>query len=361
MLRGLAVAIMPLLQLQLLVGCAPTWQLQNPYADVDWEHHRQYKANLHTHTMVSDGWENPQTVVDMYKNLDYHILAITDHRNVTYPWDKFSTFPVSAKTKKRLADKLPRPQEADAIAPEDLFFKDVKPGDTGLLDIQGDELVFKGHDINSYFNDYNGKFSSGTLDTVAEKGGLMVFCHPGRYKLPMAWYKDLYQHHAHLVGIEVFNCGNRYPNDRRLWDSLLTQGTTRRPLWGYSNDDMHSLRDLGRNWNVMILPVLDRRHVRRAMERGTFYFVNAPQGHKGPTPPEIKAIIVNERTISIQAVAADSIRWICNGTRIHKGSHLSANKLPKHAAYIRAELFGRGNTLVCTQPFIVMKSTNATL
>ena len=28
-----------------------------------------------------------------------------------------------------------------------------------------------------------------------------------------------------------------------------------RPVWGFSNDDMHSMRDFGRNWNVFILHV----------------------------------------------------------------------------------------------------------
>ncbi len=348
----------PALLLSLLLmtaGCAPSLQIQNPYASVDWDRHGQYKTNLHTHTMVTDGWENPQTVVEMYRNLGYRILAITDHRAVTYPWEAFSTFPVSAKTKKRLADKLPRPQETGAIALQDLVFKDVKPGDTGLIDIQGNELVFKGHDINSYFNDYNGKFYAGTLDTIAEKGGIMVFCHPGRYKLPVKWYVDLYQRHEHLVGIEVFNCGNRYPTDRRLWDSLLTQIAARRPVWGYSNDDMHSLRDLGRNWNVLVLPVLDRQHVRDAMEKGFFYFVNAPQGHKGPPPPTIKAITIRDKVISITATATDSILWICSGQRLHKGGEFHLKKMPENGSYIRAELHGAGQSIVCTQPFIIKR------
>ena len=31
------------------------YRITNPYADVDWQNWEQYKANLHTHTDVSDG------------------------------------------------------------------------------------------------------------------------------------------------------------------------------------------------------------------------------------------------------------------------------------------------------------------
>ena len=41
-------------------GCSPKWEIKNPYDNVDWENHLQYKANLHTHTTRSDGRLSPQ-------------------------------------------------------------------------------------------------------------------------------------------------------------------------------------------------------------------------------------------------------------------------------------------------------------
>ncbi len=339
-----------------VAGCAPSWQIRNPYRGVDWQKHQQYKANLHSHTMVRGGWMNPQSVVEVYRNLDYRILAITEHFAVIYPWEAFSKFEPAAKSLQRIKDKTPKPDETTAMQPDEAVFKNVNPAEIGMTAIQGNEVSFKGHDINSFFSDYNGLFSDGTLDTIAVKGGLVVLNHPGRYKFPVDWYVDLYQRYRQLVGIEVFNCGNRYPHDRQKWDSLLTALSPDRPVWGFSNDDLHSLRDLGRNWNVMVLPEQNEKWVRRAMEEGFFYFVNAPVGHKGIKPPEIHSITVNnkKRCIQITAAGADSIIWISQGHKIGKGETLYI-KTKDVDKYVRAELYGAGNAIVCTQPFMIKK------
>ena len=44
----------------------PSWEIGNPYAQVDWESDEYHKANLHTHTTRSDGGMAPHTVVDKY-------------------------------------------------------------------------------------------------------------------------------------------------------------------------------------------------------------------------------------------------------------------------------------------------------
>ena len=40
---------------------------------------KQYKANLHCHSVYSDGKKTPQELKEMYKKQGYSILAITDH------------------------------------------------------------------------------------------------------------------------------------------------------------------------------------------------------------------------------------------------------------------------------------------
>ena len=40
---------------------------------------KQYKANLHCHSILSDGKKTPEELKDMYKDKGYKILAITDH------------------------------------------------------------------------------------------------------------------------------------------------------------------------------------------------------------------------------------------------------------------------------------------
>ncbi len=340
------------------IGCQSSWQIDSPYNDIDWEQSGQYKANLHTHTTVRGGWMNPQTTVEKYRERGYKILAITDHFSVTYPWEEFSKFNPDDRTRRRVVEKVPKPDEEETMKEDELEFKDVRPSAVGMVAIQGNEVSYLGHDVNSFYNDYNSRNSKETLDVITTKGGLAVLNHPGRYDFPVEWYVDEYKRYNHLVGFEVFNCGNRYPNDRRLWDSILTVIAPVRPVWGFSNDDMHSMRDFGRNWNVFILPELTDELVRRAIEKGVFYFVNAPQGHDGSVPPKIESININQRKakIEINATKHDSIVWIADGEKICKGNKVLLNNLNKEINYVRAEVYGAGNSVVCTQPFIVKKS-----
>ncbi len=39
----------------------------------------RYKINLHTHTTISDGRQAPEEVCEIYKNMGYDAIAITDH------------------------------------------------------------------------------------------------------------------------------------------------------------------------------------------------------------------------------------------------------------------------------------------
>ena len=345
----------------LLVACSSVQHIRNPYETVNWSGYGQYKANLHTHTMVSDGWMNPQAVVGKYRDAGYHILAISDHNSVTWPWSEFSKFKAGGKTEKRIANKELKPQEEDWIRSEDLIFKDVNPDDAGMAAIQANELSDH-HHMNSFFNDHNGtKTEEESLKATAAKHGLTVLNHPGRYHdtnpkhYSLDWYLDLYRRHPHLLGMEVYNCGNRFPHDDMLWDSILTVMAPVRPVWGFSNDDMHSMRDFGRNWNVFLLPELNEKAVRQAMEKGAFYFVYSPDGHSGPKPPVIESIKVNQQKgkIAINASGSDSIVWIAEGKKIMRGKRFVLKKMQGKVRYVRAEVYGTGDIVVCTQPFFL--------
>jgi hypothetical protein len=345
-------------------GCSSVQQIKSPYSTVDWGKYGQYKANLHTHTMVSDGWINPHTVVEKYREAGYRILAISDHNSVTWPWEEFSGFKVSGKTEKRIAGKELKPQEEEAMTPGDLDFRNVSPSDMGMVAIQANELSSH-HHMNSFFSDHNGtKTEIESLNATAAKNGLTVLNHPGRYHEPdpkhysLEWYLDLYKRYPHLLGMEVYNCGKRFPHDDLLWDSILVVMAPVRPVWGFSNDDMHSMRDFGRNWNVFPLPELSEQEVRRAMEEGAFYFVYAPDGYNELLTPVIESVKVSQRKrkIEINASKCDSIVWISGGTKIGRGNRFVLKRSRGGLNYVRAELYGADDSVVCTQPFFIEKS-----
>lgn len=331
------------------ISCSSQWDIQNPYSQVDWQNHQQYKASLHVHTTRSDGGLNPHQVVDRYHELGYQILALTDHNGVTYPWTSFSQLSPSRRNLERMG--------ADA-----LVYEDRDPKSLGMIAIQANELSSH-HHMGSFFNDhvrpaYDERITYSiteeeSIRDVAAKNGLVMLYHPGRYDRTVDWYVDLYTRYDHIFGLEVFNQGDRYPSDRMVWDSILAITMPQRPVWGYSNDDMHGNHQLGFNWNMMILPELSLESTRRGLENGISYFVYAPQGHEGPQVPRIDDISVNNRrgTIHIKASNTQRIIWISEGETIHQGNILNLNEHPDIKTYVRAELHGEGKTVAGTQPF----------
>lgn len=339
-----------------LSSCTGRWEISNPYLEVDWSQHEQYKANFHTHTTNSDGRMNPHTVVDKYHELGYDILAITDHNEVTYPWTDFESIEPSTTS-------LNRMESAPETMPDDFVYENRDPVVLGMIDVRANELS-RHHHTGSFFNDHNGTTTEvESLEATAAKNGIAMLYHPGRYQgrdpqqYNLEWYLDLYRNYDHLIGMEVYNQGDRYPEDRKLWDSVLTVTMPERPVWGYSNDDMHSLPHLGRNWSVMILPDLTHESVRYGMENGLSYFIYAPDGHNGPSAPVIEMIEVNPRKGIIEIVASghESVRWISEGEVVSEGNTINLNDLQDPGVYVRAELSGPGSVIVNTQPFGVKK------
>ena len=337
LLRLLTAFILILIVVGLLTGCisgGPQWSIQDPYASVDWTRHHQYKANFHTHTSMSDGSGTPHAVIDRYRELGYAILSLTDHdtmspEHATRPWLAFERDP-------------------EAI---------------GMVAVEGSEILHK-HHIGSYFNDYSDPSIDSedvAIEEIGRRSGLSVLFHPGRYNMPVDWYTGMYRIYPHLIGIEIYNQGDRYFGDRKTWDAILTEIATERPVWGFSNDDMHDPKtQLGHNWNIMLLPELSSEWVRRGMMNGMFFFVYAPLGHDGPIPPVIRSITVNSQkgTIHIDVPDYESIEWISEGKVVHRGDRVSLSELPSLGGYIRAVIHAADSgSVVGTQPFRIQPLT----
>jgi hypothetical protein len=266
-------------------------------------------------------------------------------------------------SKRNVTRKENQPNEM----PDDFTFEDRNPETMNLIDIQANELS-RHHHMGSFFNDHNGPAYDVPIDykitetesllAIAEKGGIAMLNHPGRYSKGVNWYVELYNTYDHLIGLEVYNAGDRYPCDRVLWDSILTITMPDRPVWGYSNDDMHSHGNIGRNWNVLVLPELSDNSVKDGKRNGLSYFVYAPLGHTGTKPPKIESVNVNHRksTIEIKATDFETIQWISGGIVVSEGERLNIKELADVKNYIRAEIRGSGNTVTSTQVFGIKKA-----
>jgi hypothetical protein len=316
-------------------------RLINPYKDIDWT--KQHKANLHTHTLQttidgviygSDGDLTQQQVIDSYHNKNYKILAITDHDNyynlntlskvTTHPWELFNR----------------------------------SPNELGILAVEGKELS-KGNHRNSLFCDL-GTFPDGSLaadiygsiNEIRNRDGLCIINHPGEYSETEEYYFDLFTTFRNtLIGFEVLNKGNIYPNDRNMWDKInaltIPAGKV---VYGYSNDDMHRASQLFRNYQFILSPSIEEEEVKTAMRNGATYFCYEPGGSGNALAPRIMNIVVDEVNENISITTdGETIKWVTEET-VEVGSGDTFNYSNLNKSFVRA-VISNDHGITYTQPF----------
>ncbi len=348
----------------------------DPYADVDWDAFEQHKANLHTHTTQSDGRGTPNEVVDEYHRRGYTILALTDHNLCTWPWTEFGSMERKGRALMgdNAAEREPDVPSEERRNPEIPAYEDRDPETLGMLAIAGNEPSIH-HHCCTFFVEYETRSREleQTIEEVAALGGLVMINHPGRYwdrnddgAIPnevVTRYTTLFQNYDNVVGVEVINQGQRYKYDIHLWDRILAELMPEEPVWGFSNDDMHSLDRLGRDWNVFVVESLDEAQIRAAMESGQFYFstvgTHPDDVRNVEQTPVINAITHDEEagTLFIDASSGgvplpeEQHRWISdNGVVVHTGATLNYRETAGIGVYVRAEMMGSGGTTF-TNPF----------
>ena len=341
----------------------------NPYQAIDWASVNQYKGNFHTHTTqsndASDGFTTAY-VVDRYHAAGYKILSLTDHDYNPYPWELFSQYMSSVPAR--------------------------DPAALGMLAVPGNELSkdntnswsertggqFNHH--NDFFTGRQGQEFASLQESYAYTyalGGMQIINHPGQYwsidntysetqKDGPGWHATNFKTYPSLIGLEVYNQGNRRPNDRILWDQILERTMPARPVFGYSCDDAHNDDQLFRNYNFMLMKDLTTEELKDAMRKGETYFCYEPKGSGEGKAPRISEIEVDDANKTITIETDGLVYWIygtdktssaASSTRssvvgIGKTFHYNGYQ----GAYVRAFITNAyGET--CTQPFGFIDST----
>jgi hypothetical protein len=328
----------PLIAVVLFAVTSAAWAdsgtvvIGNPYAGINWTTVGLYEANFHAHTNQSDGSMTPAATIDAYRAFGDTVLAITDHNKVTWPWTAYGRDPATL----------------------------------GMVAVQGNEIS-NCDNIGSYFTGYASTTSDPVvaLAGIQAAGGASIINHPGRYSRTAQWYATQYQTYDSLIGMEVYNQGNRYPGDVQRWDQVLTLTMPDRPIWGFANDDEHSLAHVGLNWNVLLLSEFTLSAVRTAMEEGSFYFSTTKYSTlplTGGAPPVIRGIAVDNVNglISLSATGYEEVHWVSDGNVISHSLTLDLRNTSGIGDYVRAELFSSGGGTY-TQPFAIPEPTTLAL
>lgn len=344
--------------------------IYNPYSKVNWDTVNQYKANFHTHTNQSDGYSEPDAVIKAYADAGYSILALTDHDayshdpDTTWPWTEWISQepePINYRNDEEIVDYQTSAQYTGLGT----------SGDRTILAVRGNELS-NTHHTGSLFSEYGGAGSGqeyAAMDEISNRNGLAILNHPGRENKTDQWYADIYtEYQGTLFGMEVYNQGDRYSGDRKLWDRVNTMLMPDNAVWGYSNDDMHQINShTFRNYQFMLMKELTEEDLRNALLTGASYFCYEPGrgvtggefagDHQVPLIEEIVVTDTDEVTIIEIDVCdvntADTITWRTNKGVIGTGDSIDLTQLDlDEDIFIRAELendYGR----TYTQPFIL--------
>lgn len=278
-----------------------------------------YKANLHTHSTISDGTLSPTQVKDTYKELGYQILAITDHNitvdhssmtepdflmltgveiNVNHPNNRpgFDGKSCHLNLIAKRPDNLWSPAKAYHNFPAGLEYEE--------------KMQFEEMDLQ-----HNPESINTMIAKANEMGFLVMYNHP-------TWSCHSYPDYASLTGLwgmelrnsECCLLGNN-ENNARVFSDLLNLGNK---LYPVGTDDMHRLKAAGLSWIMVGAPRLCYDSVITALEKGDFYMSCGPEIHsleiEGNT---LKITCSDARHIALEShgrfaryVSAEGDQWV---------------------------------------------------
>ena len=346
--------------------------IHNPYKDVEWEKYDQYKANFHSHTTESDGKNKPVEMIEEHYRQGYDVVAMTDHNFLFKGIDRTDT-------------------GKDYVTPERRAELEAGIGRDGrkITFIPHSDEQSRHDHVNTFWTDYNNPIVGASMEESIKQaeqlGGISHINHPGRYTggrntanngadgeaasndpKNIQKYLNLFNKYNSLLGMEIINKkdGDSY-SDRILWDNLLKETMPNRPIWGFSNDDNHSIAATGFSYNILLMPENNEIEIRKSMEAGSFYAIaRVSKRELGNSfvgtgkAPRISKITVNGSEISITNENVDRVQWIADGKLISEGNSIDLSKYTSEVnGYVRANLIGPGG-IAFTQPFGVEVEQN---
>ena len=251
---------------------------------------KYFKANLHTHSTISDGRLTPQEVKDHYKSHGYSILSLTDHNIVVdhsalndddflmltgaefninekdIPTSHYKTYHLNFIAKK--PDTLWQPFGVK-------YREDVQP----YADKAEIEDMPREYDVDAV---------NAIIARANEKGHLVMYNHP-------VWSLQDYPDYAPLKGLWGMELCN-YSSVVCGWDdwhnwAIYRDMRNRGDIFPVGADDSHSTRDACGGWIMVGAETLRYDSVISALEKGDFY---------ASTGPEIYSLTLEGTTLRVR-------------------------------------------------------------
>lgn len=356
--------------------------ITNPYEQVDWDSWGTYKAQLHCHTNASDGYLTIHEFVQKHYDLDYDIVALTDHGTINRGWNNEPQLVPILRFIKRertqMADIIPLTEEEYSSYLNGTAASDSRTHQNGMLDVPlGIELnmatpVADCH-LTGYFAEYGQGLAGvyGDYETpskgVRKKGGISMLSHVGEFVYPDKdsadhvgqpvdeYYSNKFariflDNAGSSVGMGINSATDAHTRcDRILYDSILQRTIPNGVVpWSFTFSDSHNERSLNDAYTMMLMENFTMEDFRSSMENGLCFGVshysngvelNGMEEMPNLTEDEVmenKLYLSNDtpmvtrvtvdaqsETISIEGEHFNEITWVSNGNVIKRESNIT--------------------------------------
>lgn len=276
-----------------------------------------YKANLHSHSTVSDGTLSPAQMKDLYKSHGYSILCCTDHE-IMVPHHELTDKDFLMLTGFELGfDEAWKPDFLDArccdicviaLSPDNITqpcFHRTKYHNPE----RNSEIVFDQNEPD-FEREYNSDCINAAIKKCREKGFFVTYNHP-------AWSLEHYEDYIKYKGMNAMEICN-YSSfidgydeyNGKAYDDFLRKNER---IFCIASDDNHNRRDPNcRMWDsfgaftMIKAEKLDYESVTDALIKGNFY---SSQG------PEIYALWLEDDKLHVECSPADKVTCTVNRRR----------------------------------------------
>ena len=263
----------------------------------------QYKANLHSHSTLSDGAITPEVMKDAYKAAGYSVLAITDH-NVFIPHNELTEvdFLMLNGIEYNLDphDGTERTCHFCAIAGnkdteiQPMFHRE-KYCIRGAVEAR--RLVKFDESLPDYERRYSAEGVSEMMKACRDAGFFVTYNHP---KWSLEHYPE-YMGYDGFHAMEIMNYGSitlGYPEyNEQVYDDMLAAG---KRVFCSATDDNHTVtKDAFGGFSYIFAKELTYESVMEALFAGRFYASNGP---------EISALWAEDGVLHVEVPGAREIR-----------------------------------------------------
>jgi hypothetical protein len=323
--------------------------MENPYADVDWEHVERLHSVNHTHThpatpgepewdretsTIADEGPDPQTVFDSIYESGIRHFALSNY----YP----------SKPTDLLSDYFDAPDDALGC-----------PNAEHGLTCERGHFTAIGSRANTgdgFDGPWRALFEQLLESLAYDDGGGIVVNHPKRTGLSVEALLAKVDFDERVLGVEAYNhrCEAKYVGTGdavSVWDELLLTGRT---VYGFFNPDYHlpwtpppewAEETLGRN--VLLVPERTEGAAARAYRRGHFY--GALRG-SGLTFESIRA---DEDRIAVETNRAARVDFVSDRCRVQEVHAADATyEVRGDETYVRVEAREDDGERIFSQPVV---------